>query len=70
MVEFTVPGSEIPRGTRAVVIKPNSDTSKKVVFDLRNLPYGITLAQLISNALAAFLNAGISIDQGYKHYFV
>ena len=61
---------EIPNGTRAVVIKPSSDTSKKVVFDLLSLPFDTTLAQLISNALAAFLDAGISISQGYKIYFV
>ena len=69
-IVYTAPGSEIPMGTRAVVIKPKSDSSKKCVFDLRNLPYGISLAQLISNSLAAFLEAGISIDEGYSHYFV
>lgn len=61
---------EIPNGTRAIVIVPKSDTSKKVVFDLLRYPYGMTLAQFISNALAAFLDAEISIDEGYKTYFV
>lgn len=69
-IVYTSPGSEIPMGTRAVVIKAVSDTNKKCVFDLLRYPYDITLAQLISNSLAAFLDAGISIDKGYKIYFV
>jgi len=61
-----MPNTEIPAGTRAVVI--TFDNGKKVVFDLLREEYGVTLATLTSRALNAMLTAGYEFSS-YKILF-